>query len=274
MRKLILLLAMLMMCIPAQADEVDSLIATMKYDEYDQNRADAALALGDTGDSRAIEPLIEAVQIGKTADIRANAVASLSSFKDDERTIDTIKAALSDDRSPDVRMSAVWALSRLGDQGVIPIMSALNDTNPDVRASAAGALSELKDSRATPALINMLQKSSSKDDRYYAVTTLGSIKSPDSVNSLIEALSDPVGEVRAGAANALGEIGDPRAIPYLNNSLTDSDQWVRNEAAGAIEKINGPKDAPQESPLSGISGGISLVIAALFMGRRRQKLEV
>ena len=52
-----LVVVVLMVSLPAQADDVDNLIATLKYDEYAQNRADAALALGDTGDSRAIAPL-------------------------------------------------------------------------------------------------------------------------------------------------------------------------------------------------------------------------
>ncbi len=118
------LLVLAALSIPAVADEVDDLILDLKYGTSDV-RADAAGALGEIGDLRAVDPLI---------------------------------LALNDSYS-DVREEAAEALGNIGDpQAVDPLILALNDSDSDVREEAAGALGNIGDPRAVEPLTYLASK--------------------------------------------------------------------------------------------------------------------
>jgi HEAT repeat protein len=257
-------IALIMVVGAAQADEVDELIATLQHDEYAQNRADAAFELGETGDSRAVEPLVEALRTETSSDVRRSAVSSLGAF-DDNRALQSITTTIKEDENENVRYYAVWALQNFGDRSVDALIYALDDESINVRGSAASVLGALGATKATPSLCEMVHNDGDIGLRYNALDALGSIKDPASFDCLVEALSDPITEVKMGAALALGELGDPRAIPYLNESLSDPNEFVRSDAASAIEAIN----APEEAPFPRLIGGLTLGLAALFRRKER-----
>jgi HEAT repeat protein len=93
-------------------------------DEDSSLRGWAASALGEIGDTRAVEPLIAALQ----------------------------------DQVPVVREWAAQALGEIGDaRAVEPLIAALQDEDPDVRKIAAGALGQIRDARAVEFLLAALE---------------------------------------------------------------------------------------------------------------------
>jgi HEAT repeat protein len=170
---------------------------------------DAAEALGDLGDSRAVEPLI---------------------------------TALKNDEFSGVRWKAAEALSKLGSPAVPALIRALRHEDDDVRWKAAIALGEIGDPQAVEPLILLL----CDEDRFVksrAALALGSIGEP-AVNPLLRALREGDGNLRWGAAIALGKIRDPRAVEPLIRALADKYENVRAEAASSLGAIGKPALGP------------------------------
>lgn len=152
LRAFLCLLALSMLAVPAVADEVDDLILDLKYGS-DVVRRDATVALGEMGDPRAIDPLIE---------------------------------ALKDDDHWRVRGNAAWALGKIGDVGAVDsLIEGLKDENSAVRYEAAGALGEIGDVRAVEPLVTALGDDGPLYIRKNAVDSLGKIGDPKAVGPLL-----------------------------------------------------------------------------------------
>jgi HEAT repeat protein len=170
---------------------------------------DAAEALGELGDARAVEPLI---------------------------------TALKNDELSGVRWKAAEALSKIGTPSVDALIGALRHHDDDVRWKAAIALGEIGDSRAVEPLIGLL----CDEDRFVkgrAAHALGLI-GEEAVDPLIHALREGDGNLRWGAAIALGKIRDKRAIQPLIRALADKYENVRAESATSLAGIGKPALAP------------------------------
>ena len=170
---------------------------------------EAAGALGDIGDSRAVEPLI---------------------------------AALKNEELSGVRWKAAEALSKIGAPAVNALIGALCHPDDDVRWKAAIALGEIGDPRAVEPLITLL----CDEDRFVkgrAAHALGMIGEA-AVDPLIRALREGDGNLRWGAAIALGKIRDTRAIEPLIRALADKYENVRAESATSLAGIGKPALVP------------------------------
>ncbi len=170
---------------------------------------DAAEALGDIGDKRAVEPLA---------------------------------TALKNDEFGGVRWKAAEALSKIGAPAVEALIGALRHDDDDVRWKAAIALGEIGDPRAIEPLIMLL----GDEDRFvksHAALALGAIGEP-AVNPLIRALREGDGNHRWGAAIALGKIRDPRSIEPLILALADKYENVRAESASSLAAMGKPALGP------------------------------
>jgi HEAT repeat protein len=170
---------------------------------------DAAEALGDIGDKRAVEPLATALCNGEYSG---------------------------------VRWKAAEALSKIGPPAVEALIGALRNADDDVRWKAAIALGEIGDIRAVDPLILLL----CDEDRFvksHAALALGALGEP-AVSPLLRALSEGDGNLRWGAAIALGKIRDPRAIEPLIQALADKYENVRAESASSLASIGKPALGP------------------------------
>jgi len=197
------------------SDPVDKYISDLQ----DQNRSirdEAAKALGELKDDRAVEPLI---------------------------------SVLTEDDDNDVRGSAAISLGMINDTRALePLIEALQDQESVVRSSAANGLGWLGDARAAEALIKAL-KDKSFEVRGLAAMSLGIIRDQQATEPLIEALQDARPEVRINAAVALGDIGDKRAIDPLVSALDDQDESVREVAAASLQELGWKEDSAR-SPTS------------------------
>jgi len=166
---------------------------------------DAAEALGDIGDIRAVEPL---------------------------------STALGTSEYSGVRWKSAEALAKIGSPAVEALIGALRNADDDVRWKAAIALGEIGDIRAVDPLILLLRD----EDRFvksHAALALGALGEP-AVSSLLRALSEGDGNLRWGAAIALGKIQDPKSIEPLIRSLADKYENVRAESASSLASIGKP----------------------------------
>jgi HEAT repeat protein len=176
-------------------------------------------ALGELGDARAVQPLIDLARSGGA------------------------------DANPDTRsitLAALSALGTLGDrQAVEPILALLEGYDNDVDLLfAMRALGELGDKRAVAPLIRVLGRANGSSSRSMAALMLGELGDARAVEPLIEALEDTSVRVRIAAVDALGKLGDARALAVLkrlqiqDEGETVEGHTVKEAASEAMEQIS------------------------------------
>jgi len=185
--------------------DVEGLIKALKYSLDMEIRGEAALALGEIGDARAVGPLTQALK----------------------------------DKNDFFVADVEEALVKIGEPAVEPLIQALKDEDSGVRWAAAATLGEIKDERAVAPLIQAL-KDGGRGVRWQAAMALVEMGEP-AVEPLIQALKDEEEEVRWAATEALGRMGDARAVESLIQALKDEDELVRKTAKEALEKIKAKK---------------------------------
>jgi HEAT repeat protein len=208
-------------------------------------RHNAASALGQIGDSRAVEPLI-AVLSDADAGVRHNAASALGQIGD-PRAVEPLIGVLSDSVVY-VRCCTVESLGQIGDPDAVqPLIAVLSDPEAHVRRRAAYALGQIGDPDAVQPLITLLSDPHELV-RFYGAGALARIADPDAVRPLITLLSDSYAPVRGIAAYALGRIADPLAVETLRALLSDTTKNNRlknlrvcDYAAQALTRIGTPE---------------------------------
>jgi HEAT repeat protein len=218
---LVLILVLIGLLLPGRGsgDKIENLIAKLNNPEKSaEDRGFAAIELGDTGDPRAIAPLLQALK-DPDSWVRWHAAQALGNSKDTTAVQPLIEALKDEDA--DVRYYVVKALENIGDPRAIePFFQALKDPVRTVQNAAKDALRNIKDPEAIPTLIEAL-KDKDADVRKFAIEALGNIKDPRSVALLLQALKDP--DTGYSAKNALIKLKDPTAVPPLIEALNDKD---------------------------------------------------
>ena len=153
-------------------------------------RGEAAIALGATGDSRGLGPLLDVLKEG----------------------------------DKELGYGARMGLRQLGGPAVEPLIALLADSDWRVRRLAAWALRDLGDGRSVTALTAALADPD-PEVQAAAVSAFESLRDPSAVEPLIAVLQNGQPWARYCAAEALGAIGDPRALPSLERAR-DHDQGV------------------------------------------------
>ncbi|MEJ2245007.1 MAG: HEAT repeat domain-containing protein [Acidobacteriota bacterium] len=174
----------------------DQLARLHDTDAYERQRA--AIALGNLGNTEAVEPLMNALE----------------------------------DEDDFVRNFAARSLGDLGDsRAVDSLIQAMNDESLLVRRSAVIALGNLGSSKAVDSLIKTVEN---ENDivRRAAIEALGNLGDARGVGILIEALRDEDIYIRNGSEEALIHVGTA-ALPELVNVLCD---WTLGP--GILEILN------------------------------------
>jgi HEAT repeat protein len=213
---------------------VRGLIRAVRDRKDARRRRTAAVALGELGDCRAVEPLIQVLHdddwdLGRAA---AEALGRLG----DHRAVGPLVTALG---SPElnVRRYAAEALGRIGDADAVePLVGALKDDDEILRTEAAEALGRIGDRRAVEPLVASLS-SGVAGERRAAAGALKAIGDRRSVWPLTESLQDSSPAVRRAAAGALAELGDAQCVEPLVRRLEDQDGSVREAASAALRKL-------------------------------------
>ena len=225
-------------------------------------RQHAALELGQFRSSRAVEPLIAALNDTDTA-TAGDAAKALGQIKDLGAMQPLLNHLKTRKNNDEVEREMAKALGDLGPPALKPLMSALRDQ--DLHGYAGEGLVQLGGPAVDP-LIAMLNNADAGADpglRERAAELLGEIGDIRAVEPLVATLkynSPPAkGPVpldgygvplphptegdglREQSARALGKIKDPRADRPLIAAMADSDERVHQIAAHALGEINDPQ---------------------------------
>ena len=207
---------------------VNGLIKALGYKKDWEVRWDAARALGEIKDPRAVEPLSAALKDERFS-VRQAAAEALGKIGN-ARAVEPLIAALGDERS-DMRQAAAKALGAIGDaRAMEPLIAALKDKDSAVRKAAAEALDHLGWKPAQDESAGWYWMAKHDWDKCVALGALA-------MEPLIAALKDENEYVREAAARTLGEIKDPRAVQPLIDALQDKKWFVRRTAAEALISI-------------------------------------
>lgn len=196
------------------ARAVDALIDVLLNTDFVW-RWSAVDALGKIGDARAVDPLLTALA-SEDFNMHFHAAEALGRIGD-PRGVEKLIATLHDAEQPDaVRRSAAHGLGYSRDPRVFDLlMEALQDPNGDVRCGAAHGLGELQDGRAADALITALGADSEKNVRYACARALSQIGDTRAIKPLVTALDDKAPNVLESVTKALVNFGDESVIQPL-----------------------------------------------------------
>ena len=187
----------------------------------------AAIALGNTGDARAVGPILEspfgaAASLGtpEKKTLRQRGVAALAHVG--AAAIPALVQALASPNAG-VRKMASDALLEIGAPAVGPLCEALRSRNPKLRQQAIPLLGQIGDPGALPALTGILRRA---------------VRAPYLPRILLAALYDPTANERKLAADALREIAAAESTTaLLETARFDFDPDVRQHAEQALAAI-------------------------------------
>ncbi|MFH0878771.1 MAG: HEAT repeat domain-containing protein [Lentisphaerota bacterium] len=237
---------------------IDPLIASLN-DENTDVRSNAAEALGELKDPRAVEPL---TQLLRDPSLSRAAAWALGEIKDSRAVPSLIQSLGSENQG--IRENAASALSHIGAVAVEPMMASLKTGSAEARQSGAWALGEIKDHRAMPLLMELL-----KDEdmlvRAKALEALGSIASPLSYDAIHSMTRDGKPLVRAKAIQALALLHNPESTKTMIEALHDDNNFVRESAAEALGDLGNPRAIEPliEALADDRSGSMSKALAKL-----------
>ncbi len=183
---------------------------------------------------RAIPGLLRSLS-DPSASIRHDAACMAGLIKDRDTTEALIGVLHDEDAS--VRVQAAQALGQIGDdRAVEPLIRLLNDPDRNVAHHAAIALMHI----GVPAILPLTQALANREQdeivRWRSAYTLGRIRTPQSLGTLIQILKDQSqpSYVRQGAAAGLSNFGGNQVVDTLIETLADSDGAVRANATYAL----------------------------------------
>ncbi|HEX2951099.1 MAG TPA: HEAT repeat domain-containing protein [Armatimonadota bacterium] len=207
-----------------------SSLLTALQDTNTTVRVKAALALANSTDIRAEEPLRTALA-DREADVRWAAAYALGKHQD-TLALPTLLYMLSSDPDADARASAATALgAMITEPNVLSaLINASEDVSPYVRQAVLHALGHTSDTAAI-ATFKTAVNDTDLANRLTAIAMLGRKRVLSADSTLISILQTRGVEERREAALALGSLGTPNAINALVAALQDSDVTVQKAAA-------------------------------------------
>lgn len=248
----VLLVLLLSGCAPdvsalQEKGDVEGVIEALGHEKWPV-REDAAIALGEMGDSSATIPLLVALRDEKP-EVQDAAREGLWALLGSMSIADAV-AALTEglkNKAAEVREEAATALGTFSvADAALPLLAAMDDDDAGVRDSAHDALITM--ARSLPAADATAVMSAgfadeSVDVRVFASTILGEVPAAEAVLPLIVESADPEPAAATAAEQALAKVihGLPAAQAWgaLNAALSDSRTQVRMKAATALGQISG-----------------------------------
>lgn len=200
-------------------------------------RISAVKTYGESKLPYVVDELVQMLDTEGNQDVRATIALVLGNSEG--KSVISVLANLLQDNNPRVRANAVEAISNFGDECNVPlIIPLLNDPNNRVKANAATALWKFGGLRMVHEMKDMLKGHEDKWSRSSAAYALGEMGGIHVVPALLDALNDPMPEVRRNVIKALGKIGDASIKYNLIPFLKDEDVLIRVCTVEALNRLN------------------------------------
>lgn len=238
-------------------------------------------------------PLLELLLEERSEDVCCAAVLALAELGSPE-CLEALHQQATQDECPRLRERAIWALGYRGDPASLPVLHQLLLQDGDARQAAARAVAlsqggpvptlplnereeaaEARDREEAAGYLEILQASDDPDQRVVAAEALSQIAStpgafPELVDPLLNALADPLEEVRECAAQALlalsvksepppvdrllevfpqfpalaaaaGHWGLTEVVPLLLEWSQDSNRFLAEQACQSLARLKDPR---------------------------------
>ena len=203
-----------------------------------------AFALGRTGDPRAAAALRQLVK-GESGYTQAFAARGLGAIKDKDslEVLRPLVAAVG--KAPAPAVQAVRALGEIGDPrglGTLIDLLKVKDVHTGIRADAVVAIGKLKASESVEVLLDALTDRA-PNVRAAAIGALAATDPDRFVVALSSLDVDRQWTVRAALATALGNLPKANAAPLLEPMAADQDQRVLPAVLEALAKMKSPAAA-------------------------------
>ncbi|MFH0801073.1 MAG: HEAT repeat domain-containing protein [bacterium] len=199
----------------------------------------AAIALQGIPDPSAFEPLMKIMNKSRSPGARMQAALALGEVGD-PRAVNALVDMLSDTDEMMCHYASI-ALGKIGgDEALEKLLEIMGEQRPGNRVYAIAAIELTGDRRAVPALIEALF-SRDEDVREAAVSALQYIPDERAQSPLIFLLKDPSSRIRTLAAYALCSIGKKENLPLIRALLKDEVPSVRQHAAQLVEWLEAGK---------------------------------
>ena len=223
-------------------------LAAQLQDSNPDARSGAVKALAKTGDSRAVVPLITALQ-DESESVRGYALQGLKdigppavplliiALKNPNRRVRRKASCVIDDIG--------YKLKDIGDfRAVEPLIDALKDPTSVVRSHSVTALGKIGGPQALPPVTSVLKTEAVRSALdigvcYRAIEALHRL-GQTAAECLIPALKHPDKAIRRKAATLLGKTGEAGAVDLLIVALNDKHPRVRSRAAHALGRVGNP----------------------------------
>lgn len=215
---------------------VDGLIKSLQYQKNSNVRREAAEALGKIEDTKAVGPLIRALN-DNSDNVRENVAWALGKIGG-VKAVESLIGALKDNEK-DVISVVVEALVKIGESSVETLVVALKDRCESIRINVADVLDKLGWSPTDQVEQTSYFLTVEDWDALKIMDKLIKIGKP-ATETLIDALEYEGEFVRKNAAEALGKIGEVQAVEPLIEILKDDDMTVRSVAVDALSNIGKP----------------------------------
>ena len=227
--------------VPSLANELSDIESLMKQAQEGATfeRLSAIRALARSGDPRAFDQLAGLLKNADSEMFQVEAARALGDLKDPRAIPVLIDAlAFSERRSNGTESkgrAAAWALKTYEKAAVLPLCKALSNTNPIIREQAGIILGWFRDPRSIDPLIEALADSTFHIYRYTFERFIRF--GQPAMDGLVGALEDDRPWLRIGAARSLAAAKYHSAADPLAVLLTDLNSAVRYEAALALTTL-------------------------------------
>ncbi|NUM48137.1 MAG: HEAT repeat domain-containing protein [Anaerolineales bacterium] len=211
----------------------DQLLAALQHPNP-HVRAGAAIALGKTGDARAIEPLADLLEdpvylVYTSAERALSLIGSLA--------VGTLMAVIQAPPSLDSASRAYEALRAIHDpQATDLLIAATTYEEPFIRWGALEALGHIHAESALPSLLEAVRHPD-ENTRQHAAAALGKLGAPEGIQAITTLLNETNWQMRVAAVQALGRIGTEGIILPLLSALRDTHPQVRDLAAKMLTHL-------------------------------------
>jgi len=223
-----------------------SMLSGLLNDEQSKVRKAAAYALGQSYDSSAIKPLVTALEQEDSLFVRRELIESLGKVITQPKLPILNRLAAESEQEKE---GLAWGLYRAGIRGVFDDLSTgtaivllANENSYATRLGAANYLARTRNvelAQYLPQIIKSATTDSSANVRMAAVSALGKIQTPSSLQTLLnQSINDVDYRVRVNGLRSLSAFNFEGTKDYIYKKLEDENVNVAITAAGQI-RANG-----------------------------------
>lgn len=218
--------------------EEDAIKGLSSQDDY--VRMHAALALGKLKSSRAVRPLITALESDSKKTVRGPAAWALGEIRD-KQAIGPLTRALSD-KDELVKASAAAALVNFGDDAVRMILRLLPTFKDDqVRVTVIRVIKDIGKDAIGPLIdeLGMGQEDATREESAIFAALFLAKMGKEAVVPLIAVLENDTVNATAkwNAMWCLSEINDKRAVEPIRRMMKSRDSKLKDGAAKVLQKM-------------------------------------